>query len=147
MNTQGWFPLGWSGLISLLSRELSRVFSSTTSWKASILPCSGFFIVQLSHPYMTTRKTIALTIWTFVGKVCWCRCGHSLEFFWYHLGGANGRKGPKLPSLKKRTLMLLRYVRSRSCMNYIQQNVLSLHQPLYSICDAVTNCSDLQPGK
>ena len=39
------------------------------SLKASILPCSAFFIVQLSHPYMTTRKTKALTRWTFVGKV------------------------------------------------------------------------------
>ena len=37
--------------------------------KASILQCSAFFIVQLSHPYMTTGKTISLTIWTFVGKV------------------------------------------------------------------------------
>ena len=37
--------------------------------KASILRCSAFFIVQLSHPYMTTGKTIALTRWTFVGKV------------------------------------------------------------------------------
>ena len=36
--------------------------------KASILWCSAFFIVQLSHPYMTTGKTIALTRWTFVGK-------------------------------------------------------------------------------
>ena len=39
------------------------------SSKASILRCSAFFIVQLSHPYMTTRKTIALTRWNFVGKV------------------------------------------------------------------------------
>ena len=39
------------------------------SSKASILHCSVFFIVQLSHPYMTTGKTIALTRWTFVGKV------------------------------------------------------------------------------
>ena len=37
--------------------------------KASILRHSAFFIVQLSHPYMTTGKTIALTTWTFVGKV------------------------------------------------------------------------------
>ena len=37
--------------------------------KASILQCSAFFTVQLSHPYMTTGKTIALTRWTFVGKV------------------------------------------------------------------------------
>ena len=39
------------------------------SLKASIFQCSAFFIVQLSHPYMTTGKTIALTRWTFVGKV------------------------------------------------------------------------------
>ena len=39
------------------------------SSKASILWCSTFFIVQLSHPYMTTGKTIALTSWTFVGKI------------------------------------------------------------------------------
>ena len=38
------------------------------SSKASILLCSAFFIVQLSHPYMTTGKTIALTRWIFVGK-------------------------------------------------------------------------------
>ena len=39
------------------------------SSKALILPCSAFFIVQLSHPYMTTGKTIALTTWTFAGKL------------------------------------------------------------------------------
>ena len=39
------------------------------SSKASILQCSVFLMVQLSHPYMTTGKTIALIIWTFVGKV------------------------------------------------------------------------------
>ena len=38
------------------------------SSKASILQRSAFFLVQLSHPYMTTGKTIALTIWTFAGK-------------------------------------------------------------------------------
>ena len=68
MNIQDWFPLGLTGLISLQSKELSRVFSSTTA-KASILWCSTFFMVQLSHPYMTTGKTIALTRWSFVGKV------------------------------------------------------------------------------
>ena len=61
MSIQGWFPLGLTGLISLLSKRLSRVF--TSNLKASILQCSVFFIVQLSHPYMTTGKTIALTLW------------------------------------------------------------------------------------
>ena len=67
MNTQDCFPLGWTGWIPLQSKGLSRVFSNIT--KASILQCSAFFIVQLSHPYMTTGKTIALTRWTFVDQV------------------------------------------------------------------------------
>ena len=68
MNTQDWCPLEWTGWISLQSKGLSRVLQHHGS-KASILQCSAFFIVQLSHPYMTTGKTIALTRWTFVGKV------------------------------------------------------------------------------
>ena len=51
------------------SKGLSRVFSNTVVQKQSIIRHSAFFIVQLSHPYMTTGKTIALTKWTFVGKV------------------------------------------------------------------------------
>ena len=50
MNIQDWFPLGWTGWISLLSRGLSRVFSQHHSSKASILRRSAFFMVQLSHP-------------------------------------------------------------------------------------------------
>ena len=69
MNTQDWSPSGWTGWISLQSQGLSRVFSNTTVQKPSILQCSAFFIVQLSHPYMTTGKTIALTRRTFVDKV------------------------------------------------------------------------------
>ena len=67
MNIQDRFPLGWTGWISLQSKGHSRVFSNTPT--TSILQHSAFFIVQLSHPYMTTGKTIALTRRTFVGKV------------------------------------------------------------------------------
>ena len=67
MNIQGWFPLGWMSLISLMSKRLSRVFSNTTVQKHQFF--GAFFIVQLAHPYMTTGKTIALTRRTFVGKV------------------------------------------------------------------------------
>ena len=63
MNIQGWFPLGLTGLISLKSKGLLRVFSNTTVQKYQ------FFIVQVAHPYMTAGKTIALTRWTCVGKV------------------------------------------------------------------------------
>ena len=68
MNIQSWFLLGLTSLISLQSKRLSRVFSNHSS-KASILQHSAFFMVQLSHPYLATGKTIALTIWMFVGKV------------------------------------------------------------------------------
>ena len=67
MNTQNWLPLGLTGWISLQPKGLSRV--QYHSSKASILWYSAFFTVQLSHPYMTTGKTIALTTWTFVAKV------------------------------------------------------------------------------
>ena len=56
-NIQGWFTLGLTGLISLQSRGLLRVIFSTTIWKH--LWCSAFFMVQLSHLYKTTGKTIA----------------------------------------------------------------------------------------
>ena len=67
MNIQDQFLLGLTGLISLQSKGLSRVFSNTSS-KASVLWRSAFFMVQLSHPFITTGKIIAFTIWTFVGK-------------------------------------------------------------------------------
>ena len=69
MNIQDWFPLGWTGLISLQSKGTLKGLLQYHNSKASILWHSAFFIVQLSHPYMTTGKTIALTRRTFVGKV------------------------------------------------------------------------------
>ena len=68
MNIQDWFPLALTGWIPLQSKGLSRVFQHQSS-KASILWLSACFIVQLSHPYMTTGKTLALARWTFDGKV------------------------------------------------------------------------------
>ena len=84
-----WWPKYWSFSFSISpSNEYSGLISFTIDWldllavqgtlksllqhhssKASILQCSVFFIVQLSHPYMTTGKTIALTRRTFAGKV------------------------------------------------------------------------------
>jgi len=68
MNIQDWFPLGWTGWISLQSKGLSSLLQHHSS-KASIVQSLAFFIAQFSHPYVTTGKTIALTRWTFVGKV------------------------------------------------------------------------------
>ena len=62
------FRIDWLDLLAVQG-TLKSLFQHHHSWKALILQCSAFFIVQLSHPYMTTGKTKALTRWTFVGKV------------------------------------------------------------------------------
>ena len=89
VSSSHWWPMYWSfsftispsneypGLISFRIDWLDLLAVQGTlkcllqhhSWKPSILQCSAFFIVQLSHPYMTTGKTIALTRRTFAGKV------------------------------------------------------------------------------
>ena len=69
MNIQNRFHLGWTGWITLQSKGTLKSLLQHHSSKASVLRRSAFFIVQLSHPYMTTGKTIALTRRTFVGKV------------------------------------------------------------------------------
>ena len=83
-----WWPKYWSSSFNISpSNEDSGLISFRMDWldllavqgtlksllqhhssKESLLQCSAFFMVQLSHPYMTTGKTIALTRWTFVGK-------------------------------------------------------------------------------
>ena len=83
------WPKYWSFSFSIIpSKEISGLISFRMDWlnlfavqgtlksllqyhssKPSIIQCAAFFTVQLSHPYMTTGKTIALTRWTFVGKV------------------------------------------------------------------------------
>ena len=69
MNIQGWFPfrIDWFNLLAVQGTLRSLLQHHTL--KESVLQLSAFFMVQLSHLYMTTEKTIALTIWTFVGKV------------------------------------------------------------------------------
>jgi len=61
------FRMDWLDLLAVQG-TLKSLLQHLSS-KASILQCSAFFIVQLSHPYVTTGKTIALTRWTFVGKM------------------------------------------------------------------------------
>ena len=83
MNIQGWFLLELTGLISLLSKGLSRVFFSTTIWKHQ------FFGTQPSlwtNTHICTGKTIALTRWTFVDQVMslllkWCLCLSLFQLF------------------------------------------------------------------
>ena len=67
MNIQVSFRMNWFDLLAVQGTLKSLLHHHIS--KASILQCSAFFTVQLSHPYMTTEKTIALTRWTFVDKV------------------------------------------------------------------------------
>ena len=69
MNVQDFisFKIDWLDLLTIQG-TLKHLLQHHSS-KASILRCSAFFMVQLSHPYMTTGKTIALTRWTFAGKL------------------------------------------------------------------------------
>ena len=62
-----YFRMDWLDLLAVQGTLKSLLWHHSS--KASILRCSAFFTVQLSHPYMITGKTIALTRWTFVGKV------------------------------------------------------------------------------
>ena len=79
------FRMDWLDVLAVQGtlKSLLQYHSS----KASILWCSAFFIVKLSHPYMTTGKTIALTRWTFVGKGQNPRMGNTcipvVDSFWY----------------------------------------------------------------
>ena len=61
------FRMDWLDLLAVQGTLKSLLHHHSS--KASILQCSAFFTVQLSHPYLTPGKTIALTTWTFVGKV------------------------------------------------------------------------------
>ena len=80
MNTQGWLPLGLTGLISLLSKNSQKSLLQHHRLKASNLWQSAFFMAQLSYPYMTTEKTLALTIWTLLAKWCVWFLMHCLGF-------------------------------------------------------------------
>ena len=68
MNIQDWFPLGLTRWISLQLKGLSGVFSNATVQKLQFLGVQPSLKVQLYHPYITTGKTTALTIWTLLGK-------------------------------------------------------------------------------
>ena len=95
MNTQDWSPLGWTGWISFQSKELKSLLQHHSS-KASILQCSAFFIVQLSHLYMTTGKTTALTrCWSWNSNTLATWCGELDEMRmrmvgWHHQHNGHG---------------------------------------------------------
>ena len=103
------FRMDWLDLLAVQS-TLKSLLQHQSS-KASILWCSAFFTVQLSHPYMTTGKTIALTRWIFVGKVIsllfnmlsrlvitFLLSSNRLLISWLHLSSAVTLEPPKIKS-------------------------------------------------
>ena len=113
-----YFKIDWIDLLAV--QETFKSFIQRHNWKASILRHSAFFMVQLLHPYMTTGKTIALTIWTFVGKVVSLLLNMLSRFFmsllprnkhlltsWLKLLSASPRKEKKFPPKENLSLFPL----------------------------------------
>ena len=69
MNIQDWFSFGIDWLDLLAVQVILRSLLQDHSSKESVLWCSPFFMIQISHPYMTLGKIIVLTVWTFISKV------------------------------------------------------------------------------
>ena len=132
VNIQNWFPWGSTGLISLQSIGLSKVFSNTSS-KASVLQHSAFFMVQLSHPYLISGETIALIRQNFVSKVM------SLLF--------NMLSRLVIAFLSRRKHLLISWLQSPSSVILeVPQNKVS-HSfhcfPIYLLWNEGTRCHDL----
>ena len=98
------FRIDWFDLLALQG-TLKSLLQHHSS-KASVLRCSAFFIVQLSHPYLTTGKTIALTIWTFVGKVMYLLFNMLSRFVTVFLPKSKCLQSPSAVILKPKKLSL-----------------------------------------
>ena len=72
MYIQDWFPLGFDGFVLLVVQGTLKSLLQHHSLKASILWCSAFFMVQLSYPYMSTRKIIAWLYGSLLANECLC---------------------------------------------------------------------------
>ena len=84
INIEDWFPLGWTGWISLQSKGLKSLLQHHSS-RASILWHSAFFIVQLSHPYMNPERVcspwrlLAAAVWLDIIRKLWIMCSHKMR--------------------------------------------------------------------
>ena len=123
MNT-----LDWSDLLAVQG-TLKSLLQHHSS-KASIFPCLAFFVVQLSHPYMTTGKTIALTRWTFDGKIM------SLLF--------NMLSRLVITFLPRRKRLLISWLPSQSAVILEPRKIVSHCFPFYLQWSDGTRCHDLR---
>ena len=122
------FRMGWLDLLA--AQGTLKSLLQPHSLKASIIHYSAFFIVQLSHPYLTTRNTIALTRWTFVGKVM------SLLF--------NMLSRLVIPFLPRSKSLLISWLQSPSAVILEPpKNKVSHCFPIYLPWSEGTGCHDL----
>ena len=125
------FGMDWLDLLAVQG-TLNKESSPTPQFKALILLCSAFFIAQLSHPYMTTGKNIALTRQTFVGKVM------SLIF--------NMLSRMVIAFLPRSKCLLISWLQSSSAVILEPKKIVShcFHCfPIYLPCSDGTGCHDL----
>ena len=125
--------MDWLNLLALLAQGTLKGLLQHHSSKASILWHLAFLIVQLSHPYTTTGKTIALTRWTFVGKVM------SLLF--------NMLPRLVITFLPRNKHLLISWLQSPSAVilepRKIKSATVSTVSPIYLACSDGTGCHDL----
>jgi len=136
------FRMDWLDLLAVQG-TLKSLLQHHSS-KASILWCSAFFTVQLSHPYMTTGKTIALTRWTFVGKVMSLllnmisRLDPSIPLLGHIFGNTHNLKGTCTPMFTTALFTIARKWNQpkypsteewiRGCGMYIQQSITQVYK-------------------
>ena len=124
------FRMNWFDLLAVQGTLKSLL--QLHSLKASVLQCSSFFMVQLSHPYMTTGKTVALTIWTFVSQVMSLLCNMLSRFF--------------ITFLPRSKCLLISWLQSPSTVLLEPEKIKSVTVPTFStrICHEVRDwCHDL----
>ena len=119
------FRINWFDLLAVqvTLKSLLQHYSS----KASICRSSAFFIVQLSHPYMTTQKTIALTRWTFVDKVMFLLFNTLSRFV--------------IPFLPKDNCLLISWLQSSSTVILEPKKIKSVLLPLFPFHTCLNKCS------
>ena len=122
------FRMDWLDLLAVQGTLKSMLQHHSS--KASILRCSAFFIVQLSHPYMTTGKTIALTRWNFVGKIM------SLLF--------NMLSWLVITFLPRSKHLLISWLQSPSAVVLEPQKIKSASFPIYFPWSDGTRCHDIR---
>ena len=147
MNIQDWFPLGWTGWISLQSKELSSLVQHHSS-KASILYFSAFFIFQLSHPYTTVVYTF---LYSKDNLLFWGKVEVGLIIVLYRRLGISKSGSPQLwckPTACSASTMAVSHCFNIYLFTYLRQELVAAHR-IFSLHGSMWNLvprPEMDPG-